>query len=62
MLVLNFLCAEHILFHLPSWLKVFQLFQFPFFLVKMVNHDDVQEFFSILKLPLQENILHRYLN
>ena len=41
MIALNFLCVWHFLFYHASWLQVFQLFQFSFLLVKMVNHYEV---------------------
>ena len=41
MLVLNFSCEEHIPFYHVNHLQALRLFQFSFFLVKIVNHYEV---------------------
>ena len=62
MLVLNFLRVSHILFYHVSWLQIFQLFQFSFSQVQMVNHCEGHVIFQHIEHQLQENILQHCLH
>ena len=59
MVVLNFLCVQHILYQagLP---QVFQLFQFLFFQIKRVNHCEGYVNFQDVEHQLQENTLYHF--
>ena len=59
MLVLCFLCEQHI-FYDPSLLQFFQLSRFLFFLVKILNHYGVHAILLDNKHQLQENTLRHY--
>ena len=60
MLVLNFLCEQHIFLSHASWLQIFRFFQLLFFQEK-VNHYEVHAVFLDIEHQLQENILHLFL-
>ena len=61
MLVLGFAHVQHILFCHLSWVQVFELSQFSYFLVKMVNHCEVHVIFHDTEHQLEENILYHNL-
>ena len=46
-----------LLYH-ASWLQVFRLFQLSSFLVKMVNHCEINLILQDIEHQLRENILH----
>ena len=62
MLALNFLCEYYIQISQGNLLYAFGLFQFSFFLVKLVNHYEFHAIFQDIEHQLQENILHHFLH
>ena len=59
--VLNFLCEWHIQFYHVNQPQAFRLFQFSFFLVKMLNHYEVHVIFQYIENQLRQNILYHFL-